>query len=68
MLKKNDIVDLEIIDNGSAFEGIAKQDGIVIFVPDAIATEKVMAKIIKVTSSYAIAKVEKILVKSSYRE
>lgn len=40
MLKKNDIVDLEIIDNGSAFEGIAKQDGIVIFVPDAIATEK----------------------------
>ena len=65
MLKKNDIVDLEIIDNGSAFEGIAKQDGIVIFVPDAIATEKVRAKIIKVTSSYAIAKVEKILVKSS---
>lgn len=68
MLKKNDIVDLEIIDNGSAFEGIAKQDGIVIFVPDAIATEKVRAKIIKVASSYAIAKVEKILVKSSYRE
>ena len=48
MLKKNDIVDLEIIDNGSAFEGIAKQDGIVIFVPDYIATEKVRAKIIKV--------------------
>ena len=68
MLKKNDIVDLEIIDNGSAFEGIAKQDGIVIFVPDAIATEKVRAKIIKIASSYAIAKVEKILVKSSYRE
>ena len=67
MIKKNDIVDLEIIDNGSAFEGIAKLDGIVIFVPGAIITEKVRAKIIKVTSSYAIARVEKFLVKSKYR-
>ena len=67
MLNKNDVVDLEIIDNGSAFEGIAKMDGIVIFVPGAIATEKVRAKIIKVTSSYAIAKIEEIIVKSKYR-
>lgn len=67
MIKKNDIVDLEIIDNGSAFEGIAKLDGIVIFVPGAIITEKVRAKIIKVTSSYAIARIEEILVKSEYR-
>ncbi|MBQ9012050.1 MAG: 23S rRNA (uracil(1939)-C(5))-methyltransferase RlmD [Bacilli bacterium] len=68
MIKKNDILDLEIIDNGSAFEGIAKHDGMVIFVPGAVITEKVRAKIIKVTSSYAIARVEEILVKSEYRE
>ena len=61
MIKKNDIVDLEIIDNGSAFEGIAKLDGIVIFVPGAIITEKVRAKIIKVTASYAIARIEEFL-------
>lgn len=67
MLNKNDIVDLEIIDSGSAFEGIAKLDGMVIFVPGAIITEKVRAKIIKVTSSYAIAKIEEIIVKSKYR-
>ena len=67
MIKKNDILDLEIIDNGSAFEGIAKHDGMVIFVPGAVITEKVRAKIIKVTSSYAIARVEEILVKSEYR-
>lgn len=67
MLKKNDVLDLEIIDNGSAFEGIAKLDGIVIFVPGAIVSEKVRAKIIKVTSSYAIAKIEEILVESRYR-
>ena len=57
MLNKNDVVDLEIVDSGSAFEGIAKLDGMVIFVPGAIITEKVRAKIIKVTSSYAIAKI-----------
>ena len=68
MIKKNDVLDLEIIDNGSAFEGIAKHDGMVIFVPGAVITEKVRAKIIKVTSSYAIARVEEILVKSEYRE
>ena len=68
MIKKNDILDLEIIDNGSAFEGIAKHDGMVIFVPGAVITEKVRAKIINVTSSYAIARVEEILVKSEYRE
>lgn len=68
MLKKNDIIDVEIIDNGSNFEGIAKQDGIVIFVPGAIITEKVRVKIIKVTTSYAIGKIEEILVKSSYRK
>src|SRR5574344_41981 len=68
MLKKNDIVELEIIDNGVNFEGIAKLDGIVIFVPGAIITEKVRGKIIKVTSSYAIAKIEEILVKSQYRK
>lgn len=67
MLKKNDVVDLEIIDNGSAFEGIAKMDGLVIFVPGAIVTEKVRAKIIKITSSYAIAKIEEIIAKSKYR-
>lgn len=68
MLNKNDVVNLEIIDNGSAFEGIAKLDGLVIFVPGAIIAEKVRAKIIKVTSSYAIAKIEEILVKSKYRK
>lgn len=68
MIKKNDIVELEIIDNGSSFEGIAKLDGLVIFVPGAIITEKVRAKIIKVTSSYAIGKIEEVLVKSRYRK
>lgn len=67
MINKNDILDLEIIDCGSSFEGIAKYEGIVIFVPGAIIGEKVRAKTIKITSSYAIARIEEILVKSKYR-
>lgn len=68
MIKKNDILDLEIIDCGSNFEGIAKHNEIVIFVPGAIIGEKVKVKIIKVTSSYAIAKLEALIVKSKYRK
>ena len=66
-MKKNEIYDLEIIDSGMNFEGIAKLDGQVVFVPGAIIGEKVKAKIIKVNSSYAIARVENIQNKSRYR-
>lgn len=67
-MKKNDILTVDIIDNGVNFEGIAKHDGIVIFVPDAIVGENIDIKIIKITSSYAIGKIEKINKKSEYRE
>ncbi len=67
-MKKNEVYDLEIIDNGSSFEGIAKQDSMVVFVPGAIIGEKVTVKIIKVNKDYAIGKIEKIIVKSPYRQ
>lgn len=67
-MKKNEIYELEIIDSGMNFEGIAKYDGQVIFVPGAIIGEKAKVKIIKVNSSYAIGKIEEILVKSEYRD
>lgn len=66
-MNKNEVYEFEIIDSGMNFEGIAKKDGQVIFIPGTIIGEKVRAKIIKVNSSYAIAKVEKILIKSKYR-
>lgn len=67
-MKKNDEFDLDIIDNGIAFEGIARKEGKVVFVPGAIIGEKVHAKAIKVTKDYSIAKIENIYVKSRYRE
>ena len=66
-MEKNEIVDLEIIDFGSSFEGIAKDSGKVIFVPGAIIGEKVQGKIIKSNKDYSIAKIENIIQKSKYR-
>ncbi len=67
-MKKNEIYDFEVIDNGMNFEGIAKKDDMVVFIPGAIITEKVRGKIIKVNKNYAIAKVDEILKKASFRE
>lgn len=67
-MKKNDIHDLDIIDSGSNFEGIAKLNNMVVFIPDAIIGEKIQAKIIKVNKSYLIGKIENIVVESKYRQ
>ncbi len=66
-MKKNDEVELEIIDNGLNFEGIARKDNTVIFVPGAIKGEKVKAKIIKVNNSYCIGKIEEFKMKDKSR-
>ena len=61
MLKKNEEYIVEIIDNGFQGEGIAKIDGQVIFVPNAIKGEKIKIKILKVTSKICYAKIIEIL-------
>ena len=40
-IKKNEIYEVEIIDNGCNGEGIAKIDGFTVFVPNVIKGEKV---------------------------
>ena len=57
MLKKNEEYIVEIIDNGFQGEGIAKVDGMAIFIPSAIKGEKVKIKILKVTSKVAYGKI-----------
>lgn len=66
-MKKNDIITVDIVDNGINFEGIAKVDKMIIFVPGTIMGENIDVRIIKITSSYAIGKIEKINVKSEHR-
>lgn len=67
MISKNEEFVTEIIDNGFEGEGIAKIDGMVVFIPNAIKGEKVRVKILKVTSSHAYGKVLEILEKSKNR-
>ena len=38
ILKKNDEIELEIIDNGINLEGIAREENKVVFIPGAIPT------------------------------
>lgn len=66
-MKKNELYDVDILDNGMSFEGIAKIDDMVIFVPDAVKGEKVTIQIIKANKSFAIGKIVKINKQSEHR-
>lgn len=66
-MNKNDRYDLEIIDNGMNFEGIAKYDNQVIFIPEALKGEIIDTRIIKNNKSYSIGKIENIKKKSISR-
>ena len=67
-IKKNDIIELEITDLNNLGCGVGKTaDGLVVFVKGAVTGDRVLAKIIKVTSSFLVGKLEKILVSSQNR-
>lgn len=66
-MKKNDEIELEIIDNGINLEGIARHENKVVFIPGAIKGEKVLTKIIKVNSSFCIGKMLEVVSKSDSR-
>ena len=67
MIKKNEEYIVDIIDQGSEGEGIAKIDNFTIFINGAIVGEKIKVVITKVLSSFAYAKILEILSKSDYR-
>ena len=67
MLKKNEEYVTDIIDNGFQGEGIAKIDGMTVFIDKAIKGEKVKIKILKVQTNFAYGKIIEILKKSEAR-
>ncbi len=68
MIKKNDIIELEITDLNNLGCGVGKtNDGMVVFVKGAVTGDRVTAKIIKVTSSFFVGKLEKIIISSPNR-
>ena len=66
-VEKNKEYIVDIIDTGFQGEGIAKIDGLTIFIPNAIKGEKLKILIVKVLSSHAFGKIVEIIKKSPYR-
>lgn len=68
-MQKNDILTLEIADMNNLGSGVGRaDDGAVVFVNGAVVGDRVEAKIIKVSKNFYVARLEKILVPSPYRD
>lgn len=67
-IKKNDVIELDITDLNNLGCGVGKtDDGIVIFVKGAVTGDRVLTRIIKVSSSFLVGKLERILISSPNR-
>lgn len=67
MLKKNDTIRITVDDITNLGFGVGRHEGQVVFVSDCVTGDVVDAGIIKVNKSYAVGRVEKLIVKSPLR-
>ena len=67
MLRKNDLLELEIYDMTNLGFGVAKADGMVVFVSGAVIGDHARVKIIKTSSSYAVGRIEELIAPSPER-
>ncbi len=67
VFNKNDVLEVEIIDQGMTGEGIGKIEGYALFVKDTVIGDIVRAKIMKAKKNYAFAKLIEIVKPSPYR-
>ena len=67
-MKKNEEYIVDIIDNGFQGEGIAKIDGMTVFIDNAIKDEKIKIKILKVLKNQAYGKIQEIIKPSINRK
>lgn len=67
MLKKNDIVEVDIQDLSHEGSGVAKIDGFVFFVENALPGERIAMRVLKLNKKIGFGKVEDYLKKSPYR-
>ena len=68
MLKKNDVIKLEINSITNLGFGVGRHEGLVVFVSDTVTGDEAEVKIIKITPSYAVGRAEKMLRLSSLRD
>lgn len=66
-MKKGDIIEIDIDSSGMNGEGVARCDGLVVFVPYTLVGEKVRAQVLNVKKSFATARVIKVLNASELR-
>ena len=67
--KKNDIVELNITDLNNLGAGVSHlEDGRVVFVRGAVTGDRIKAKIIKVNTNFAVARLEEIIQASEFRD
>ena len=67
MLRKNDILDVDVVDMNHLGLGVAKPEGAVIAINGAVTGDKLTVKIIKVAAGYFVARIEKIITASPHR-
>ena len=67
MLLKNQVYEAEITDYTTEGQGIAHIEGCAVFIPNAIAGEKVLVRIEKARKTWAAGKITEILEKSPHR-
>lgn len=67
MLSKNSVHEVDVSDMNFLGFGVAKVDGIAVFISGAVTGDRCRIKIIKTAKSYAIARVEAILSPSAHR-
>ena len=67
MLIKNQIYETQIVDYTSEGQGVAKIEGCAVFIPNAVAGEKVRIRIEKAQKTWAAGKIVEILEKSPHR-
>lgn len=67
VLRKNDLLTLNIEDITDLGFGVAKHEGIVVFVADTVPGDKALVKIIKINSSYSVGRCEKLISPSPSR-
>lgn len=65
--KKNEIVEVKIIDMNNDGEGVGKLNGYTLFIKDSIIGDLVEAKILKSKKNYGYGRLVKIIEPSSYR-
>jgi 23S rRNA (uracil1939-C5)-methyltransferase len=68
-IKKNDLVELDITEINNLGAGVSHlEDGRVVFVRGAVTGDRIKAKIIKLNTSFAVARLEEIITPSNFRD